>query len=74
MDAIMAETFATRIHEIDCIERMIASAEARRAEALRELARHREASAAGLKAAINKVEDADYEDVDPQPAAPKART
>ena len=74
VDAVMAETFAARIREVDCIERMIASAEARRADALRELARHREASAAGLKAAIKKVEDAEYEDIQPQHAAPKVRT
>ena len=74
MDAVMAETFATKIRELDCMERMIASAEARRADALRELARYREASAARLKDAVKNVEDADYEDVDPHDAAPKART
>ena len=74
MDAVMAETFAARIRELDCIEHMVASAERRRAEALRELARHREASAAALKDAIKKVEDAEYEDVEPQDALPKVRT
>jgi hypothetical protein len=74
MDAVMAETFAARMRELDCMERMIASREARRAEALRELARHREASAARLKDGIKKVEDAEYEDIEPQDAAPKPRT
>jgi hypothetical protein len=74
IDAVMAEAFAARIRELDCIERMVASAEGRRAEALRELARHREASAAGLKDAIKKVEDAEFEEVEPQVALPKVRT
>jgi hypothetical protein len=74
MDAVMAETFAARLREIDCMEHMIASREARRAGALRELARHREASAARLKDATKKVEDAEYEDIEPHDAAPKPRT
>jgi hypothetical protein len=74
MDAVMAETFAKKIRELDCMERMVASAEARRADALRELARYRQASAARLKDVVKNVEDADYEDVDPHDAAPKTRT
>ncbi len=74
MHAVMAETFAARIRELDLIEHMIASAEARRAEALRELAHHREASARALKDAVKKVEDAEFEDVGPASAEPKVRT
>ena len=41
MDAVMAETFAAQIGDIQRMEHMIGSAEARLATALREIDRHR---------------------------------
>ena len=42
MDEVMAETFANKIDFLERLDRMLASAEARRNNALREIDRHRE--------------------------------
>jgi hypothetical protein len=65
MDHVMAQTLRTRIAEIERIDRMIASAEARRAATLREIAHHRERFAASLRgAAKDAIEDAEFEVVE----------
>ena len=74
MAPVMAETFAARIQDLERIEHLLASAEARRTDALRELARHKKEAAAALKTAMEKVEDAEFEDVDPSDARAKPRT
>ena len=62
LDHVMARTLALRIAEIERIDRMIASAEARRSAALREIAHHRAHFAASLRgAAETAVEDAEFE-------------
>jgi hypothetical protein len=73
IDHVMAQTLRLRIAEVERIDRMIASAEARRAAALREVAYHREHFAAGLRRAAQETEnigaaniqDAEFEVVAP---------
>ena len=48
----MAQVLCTRIVEVERIDRMIASAEARRAATLREITHHREQFAAALRGAV----------------------
>jgi hypothetical protein len=71
MDHVMAQTLRVRIGEIERIERLIASAEARRSAALRDIEHHRERFAASLRRAAQKaenIEDAEFEVVTPQSA------
>jgi hypothetical protein len=63
MDAVMAQTLAKRIDDIERIDRMLASAEARRHVVLRELDCHRAAVAARLRAATEQIEDASFEEI-----------
>src|SRR3954470_18854917 len=56
MDAVMAQTLALKLDEIDEIDQMIASAEARRNAALRELRHHRKTFAERLDGATAAVE------------------
>jgi hypothetical protein len=71
IDHVMAHTLRRYIDQIERIDRMIASAEARRSAALRDIAHHREHLAASLRAAANEaITDAEFEVV--SPAAPAA--
>lgn len=73
MDHVMAQTLRLRIGEIERIDRMIASAEARRSATLREIAHHREHFAASLRRAAQAaagIEDAEFEVVSPADRAP----
>jgi len=61
MEHVMAHTLRRRIDEIERIDRMVASAEARRAATLREIAHHRATFAASLRnAADAAIEDAEF--------------
>jgi hypothetical protein len=64
IDAATANTMTARMHDFEAIERLIASAEARRHAALRELERRRSALAEALQREEDVV-DADFEDVGP---------
>ena len=64
MGEVMAEAFAETIDSFERIDRMLASAEARRNNALREIDRHREALGAVMRRAIDEVEDAEFRDVE----------
>jgi hypothetical protein len=64
MDEVMAETFAQEIDFLERLDRMLASAEARRNNALREIDRHREALGARVRQAIDEVQDAEFRDVE----------
>jgi hypothetical protein len=73
---VMACTLAVRISEIERIDRMAASAEARRAAALREIGHHREHApfAARLRdAAAAQIADAEFTEI-AAPARPAAAT
>ena len=68
LDAVMAQTLRVRIADIERIDRLTASAEARRNIALREIEAHRAGFAKTLQRAAQDVEDAEYTDVTPAPA------
>jgi hypothetical protein len=73
IDHVMAQTLRRNIDVIERIDRMAASAEARRAATLREIAQHRAAFAATLGAAADAaIADAEYAVVDPAGAAEPA--
>ena len=46
------------------MDRMLASAEGRRDAALRELTRHRETLAVAVRRATEKIDDAEFEEID----------
>jgi hypothetical protein len=64
MDEVMAEALAEVIDSFERIDRMIASAEARRNNALREIDRHREALGAAMRRAVDEAQDAEFRDAE----------
>jgi hypothetical protein len=64
MEDVMAEAFSSKIDTFERIDRMLASSEARRNNALHEIRRHREAFGAAMHRAIDEVEDAEFRDVE----------
>jgi hypothetical protein len=64
MDQVMAEALAERLDSFERFDRMLASAEARRNNALREIDRHRSALGAVVRQVIDKVEVAEFRDVE----------
>ena len=64
MDDVMAEALAEIIDSFERFDRMLASAEARRNNALREIDRHREALGAAMRRAIDEVQDVEFRDVE----------
>jgi hypothetical protein len=59
-----AKTLELKIDVFERIDRMLASAEARRNNALREIDRHREAAGAAARTALEDVEDVEFRDVE----------
>ena len=64
IEDVMAETLDSKIDSFERFDRMLASSEARRNNALREIDRHREALGADLRQAIDEVQDAEFRDVE----------
>jgi hypothetical protein len=65
MDSVRARTFILKLDEMERIDRMIASCEARRNAAFREIDRHRGEHAERLRrAAAQEIEDAQYKVTD----------
>ncbi len=64
LDEVTAKTFESKIDVFERIERMLASAEARRNNALREIDRHRDAAGAAVRRAIDEVQDVEFRDVE----------
>jgi len=64
MQDVIGETFAIKIDYFERIDRMLASSEVRRNNALREIDRHREALGAAVRQPIDEVEDAEFRDVE----------
>ena len=64
MDDVMAEGLAKVINSFERFDRMLAGAEARRNNALREIGRHRETLGAAMRQVIGEVEDAEFRDVE----------
>ena len=64
MDAVMAQTLALKISDIERIDRMVMTAEARRDATLREIERHRAALGQALRRETEQVEEGEFEEVD----------
>lgn len=67
---VSAQTMVLYLDEIERLDRMVSSAEARRNNAIREVRFHRDALARGLRRACEVVEDAEYTEI---PAPTQAR-
>jgi len=64
MEDVMAETLEGKIDSFERFDRLLASLEGRRNNALREIERHRAAFGAAVRQAIDEVQDAEFRDVD----------
>jgi hypothetical protein len=64
MEEVTGKTFESKIDVFERIDRMSASAEARRNNALREIDRHRETVGVAARKAIDEVEDVEFRDVE----------
>jgi hypothetical protein len=67
MDELMAETLTDSLDHVERIDRLMASAEARRDDALRQIEWHRSSLAAALRRNVARVEDVEYHVVDDKP-------
>lgn len=65
MDSVLAEALTIKLPDIERIDRLIASAEARRNMVLREISRHRDALASALARVSARIEDAEFAEVEP---------
>ena len=63
-DEVTAKTLESKLDSFERLDRMMASAEARRNNALREIDRHREALGGAVRQAIDEVQDAEFQDVE----------
>jgi len=61
---VFAETLESKIDTFERVDRMLASAEARRNNALREIDRHRSSLGVAVRRAMDEVEDAEFRDVE----------
>jgi hypothetical protein len=59
-----AKTWERKLDSFERLDRMLASAEARRNNALREIDRHREALGGAVRQAIDEVQDTEFRDVE----------
>jgi hypothetical protein len=64
IDEVTAKTLESKIDVFERIDRMLASAETRRNNALREIDRHRDAAGTAVRRAIDEVEDVEFRDVE----------
>lgn len=65
IDAVIAQTLALKLDQVERIDRMIMNAEARRNAVLREVDRHRASVAQALRRAAN-VEDGQFTEITPK--------
>jgi hypothetical protein len=72
LDEVTAKTLEHKIDVFERLDRMLASAEARRNNALREIDRHRESLGAAARNAVDEVEDAEFRDVETGAVTSKA--
>jgi hypothetical protein len=61
---VTAKTLESKLDSFERLDRMLASAEARRNNALREIDRHRAALGAAMRQAVDEVQDAEFRDVE----------
>jgi hypothetical protein len=59
-----AQTLDSELDSFERLDRMLASAEARRNNALREIDRHRDTIGGGVRRSIEEIEDAEFRDVE----------
>ena len=71
-DEVTPKTLESKLDSFERLDRMLARAEARRNNALREIDRHREALGGAVRHAIDEVQDAEFHDV--ETGAPEGRT
>jgi hypothetical protein len=64
IEDVVAETLRSKIDSFERIDRMLASAEARRNNALREIDRHREAVGTAIRRSIDEAEDVEFREVE----------
>jgi hypothetical protein len=64
MEDVTAEALSSKVDSFERVDRILASAEARRNNALREIDRHREALCAAMRQAIDEVQDAEFRDLE----------
>jgi hypothetical protein len=64
MEDVIAAALSSEIDAFERIDRMLASAEARRNTALREIDRHREAMGTAMRRSIDEAEDVEFRDVE----------
>jgi hypothetical protein len=69
IEEVTAKTLENKIDVFEKLDRMLASAEARRNNALREIDRHRDALGGGMRRSIEEIEDAEFRDVETGEAA-----
>ena len=74
IDEATAKTLERKLDSFERLDRMLASAEARRNNALREIDRHRDALGGGVRRSIEEIEDAEFRDVETGEAAAGARS
>jgi len=68
-DNILAQTFSLKVNDIERIEHMIALAEARRNDTLREIDRHRQTLGQKLRRAAQQLEDGQFRVIESTPAS-----
>jgi hypothetical protein len=64
MDAVMAQTLALKISDIERFDRLVMAADARRDATLREIERHRATLGQALRRETEQVEEGEFEEVD----------
>jgi hypothetical protein len=64
IDDVTARTLERKLESFERLDRILASTEARRNNALREIDRHRSASGAAIRQAIDEAEDVEFRDVE----------
>jgi hypothetical protein len=72
MEAVKAETLVVYLDDFERIERLIASAEARRDACLREIDRHRSSLAEALRQTAEEMIDGEFEEIPPPEAEGQA--
>ena len=64
IEDVMAEALESKTDSFERLDRMLASVETRRNNALREIDRHREALGAAMRQAVDEVQDVEFRDVE----------
>ena len=74
IEEVTAKTLESKLNSYERLDRMLASLEARRNNALREIDRHRDALGGGVRRSLEEIEDAEFRDVETGEAAAGAKS